>query len=48
VLWTLVWLGIASALWALDVEVTYEHNVSRGIPANFQLRNPHCVPQWRT
>jgi len=36
VLWLLVGLVIASALWALDVEVTYEHNVRRGIPADFR------------
>jgi hypothetical protein len=47
-LWMLVWLAIASAVWVLDIEITYEHNVRRGIPANFQFQNPHRVPQWRT
>ena len=47
-LWVLAGLVIASALWALDIEVTYEHNARRGIPANFQIQNPHRVPQWRT
>jgi hypothetical protein len=46
-LWMLLWLAVASALWALDVEVTYERNVRRGVPANFQLQNPHRVAQWR-
>jgi hypothetical protein len=47
VVWMLVWLMIASALWALNVEATYEHNVRHGIPADFQLQNPHRAAQWR-
>ena len=47
VLWTLFWMLIASALWALDVEATYEPNVRRGIPADFKLRYPHAVYNWR-
>ena len=46
-LWLLVWLALVSALWALDVEVTYERNLRRGIPANFQFQNPHRAAQWR-
>ena len=47
VLWVFVWLAVASALWALDVEITYEHNARRGIPADFQLHNPNRAVQWR-
>ena len=47
ILWMLVWLVIASGLWALDIEATYERNVRRGIPANFQLQNLHRVVHWR-
>jgi hypothetical protein len=47
VLWMIVWLVIASALWALEVEATYERNVRRGIPADFRLQNPHRGVQWR-
>ena len=46
ILWMLAWLVIASALWVLDIEATYERNVRRGIPANLQLQNPHRVVQW--
>jgi len=44
--WMLVWLAMASALWALNVEVTYEHNARR-IPAEFQPHNPHRAVPWR-
>jgi hypothetical protein len=46
-LWSLAGLVIAAAAWALDVEITYEHNMRRGIPANFQFQNPHRATQWR-
>jgi len=47
-LWVFVWLAVVTALWALDVEITYEHNARRGIPADFQLHNPHRAAQLRT
>jgi len=47
VLWMFLWLLIASALWALDIEVTYEHNIRRGIPADFRSHHPHAVYNWR-
>jgi hypothetical protein len=47
VIWMLAWLVIASALWALDVEITYERNVRRGIPADFRIHHPHTVYNWR-
>jgi len=48
VLWTLIWLCLASALWALDIEITYEHNVSRGISADFRSHYHPKVYNWRT
>ena len=36
-----LWISLAGdwlALWALDVEVTYERNTRRGIPADFLLQ----------
>jgi hypothetical protein len=37
---------LASALWVLKVELTYERNV-RGMPTNFQLRT-HARPyNWK-
>ena len=48
VLWTLIWLCVASALWALDVEVTYERNVRRGVPADFRSLHQPKVVNWRT
>ncbi len=43
--WTVLLLLTASALWALTVEVTYEHNV-RHIPADF--RQHHQRPEmWK-
>jgi hypothetical protein len=47
-IWVVVSLVITSALWALNVEVTYEHNARRGIPANFQSRHQPTVYNWRT
>ena len=45
-LWFAVALVFASALWVLNVEVTYERNV-RHIPTNFRLhhQSPACL--WK-
>jgi len=48
VLWTLIWLSLAGALWALDIEVNYEHNIRRGIPADFRSLHQPKVVNWRT
>ncbi len=45
ILWMLLLAVMASALWALAVEVTYEHNV-RHIPAGFRQRH-HRTDMWR-
>jgi hypothetical protein len=43
IIWILAGLVLTAALWALDIELTYERNVRRGIPADFRLHNPHTV-----
>lgn len=40
-------LAILAAIWALNVELTYERNVRRGIPADFRLRRSNVVYNWR-
>jgi hypothetical protein len=44
----LIWLVVASALWALDIEITYEHNLRQGIPADYLLHRQRIVYTWRT
>jgi len=45
-LWIAVAAVVASALWVLNVEITYERNV-RHIPTNFRVRH-HTPPyRWR-
>jgi hypothetical protein len=45
-LWMLVAMVVASALWVLKVEITYERNV-RGMPTNFQLRTHGRPYNWK-
>lgn len=45
--WALIYLILAGALWALNIEITYEHNVSHGIPADFRSHHQHTVYNWR-
>jgi hypothetical protein len=33
--------------WVLQVEVTYERNIRRGIPANLHISRPHVVEMWK-
>ena len=42
-----VWFVIASAMWVLDIEITYERNMRRGIPANFRIHHPNAINNWR-
>ena len=35
------------ALWVLQIEITYERNVRRGIPADFRVHRPHVVNMWK-
>jgi hypothetical protein len=45
-LWFVVTLAFASALWVLSVEITYERNV-RHIPTNFRLHHKGPVCLWK-
>jgi hypothetical protein len=46
-LWILGGLIITAALWALNIELTYERNVRRGIPADFRLHRSNATHIWR-
>jgi hypothetical protein len=45
-LWTLLALVVASAVWILNVVLTYERNV-RHIPTQFRLRTHERPYNWR-
>jgi len=45
-LWISVAAILASALWILNVEITYERNV-RHIPADFRMRHHHPTYRWK-
>ncbi len=47
VLWAMLGLIAASAVWALNVEITYERNVHH-LPASFELRRHVITRLWRT
>jgi len=44
--WIAVVAALASALWVLNVEITYERNV-RHIPTNFRQRHSNPPNRWR-
>jgi hypothetical protein len=46
-LWILAVLVILPLYWVLQVEVTYERNIKRGIPANFEIQRPHVIEMWK-
>jgi hypothetical protein len=37
-----------AAFWVLDIELTYERNIRRGIPADFRIHRPRALDTWRT
>ena len=43
----LIFLCLTGALWALKIELMYEHNISHGIPADFRAHHRHTVYNWR-
>jgi hypothetical protein len=43
ILWVMIALLLAVAFWALDIELTYERNIRRGIPADFRIRHSRSV-----
>jgi hypothetical protein len=45
-LWMLLAVVVASALWVLKVELTYERNV-RHIPTSFRLRRHNSTNLWK-
>jgi hypothetical protein len=45
-LWIAVAIVLASALWVLNVEITYERNV-RHIPTNFRVRYHNPPNRWK-
>ncbi len=46
VLWTLLALITISALWAMKIEITYEHNI-RHIPTDFRIRFQRPTYRWK-
>lgn len=46
-LWGVAAIAFLPAFWILQIEVTYERNIRRGIPADFHLRRPHVVQMWK-
>jgi len=46
-LWLLVALIALPALWILQIEITFERNVRRGIPADFRVHRQHEVVMWK-
>ena len=47
VVWALVGIFLTAVLWVMNVELTYRHNVRRGLPTNFHLVPEHPVRRWR-
>ncbi len=47
ILWSLVVIVAAVALWLLNLEITYQRNV-RNLPADFQLRRHTINSIWKT
>jgi hypothetical protein len=48
VLMILLGLLFGAALWVLNIELTYERNIRRGIPADFRIHRPRALDTWRT
>jgi hypothetical protein len=47
VLWLLLGIAAVSALWLLNLEITYRRNV-RNLPTDFQLRRHTINRVWKT
>jgi hypothetical protein len=45
-LWIAAMVLLASALWVLNVEITYERNV-RDIPTDFRVRHHNPTYRWK-
>jgi hypothetical protein len=46
-LWVLIGLLVLPLLWVLQIELTYQKNLHRGIPADFREYEPHEVVMWK-
>lgn len=46
VLWFALAMALLTALWVLNVEITYRRNV-RHIPTDFRVRHRHAVELWK-
>ena len=47
IFWILAALAMAAAMWALNVELTFEQNMRRGIPADFRLHSALRPVNWK-
>ncbi len=47
ILWAMLAIVLLPVLWVLEIEITYERNVRRGIPADFTVPRPHVVYMWK-
>jgi hypothetical protein len=47
IFWIFGILAIVAAMWALNVELTFERNLQRGIPADFRLGSEHRPVNWK-
>ena len=45
-LWIAAAIALVSALWVLNVEITYERNV-RHIPTDFRVRHHNPTYRWK-
>ena len=41
-----VGVAVLAGFWALHIELTFEHNVRHGIPADFRLHPTRPVVTW--
>jgi hypothetical protein len=48
VAWIIAGFVFVAIVWALSVELTYERNIRRGIPADFRIFRMRTVYNWRT
>ncbi len=46
-LWLLLALLMLPLLWVLQIELTYQRNMHRGIPADFREYEPSEVVMWK-
>jgi hypothetical protein len=47
IFWILAILAAVGTMWALNVEITFERNLHRGIPADFRMRSEHRPVSWK-